>query len=41
MVFIHRYKGDYLCNYYFGFTLKQNGANISMRRFCGGKDLKF
>ncbi len=36
MVFIHRYKGYYLCNYDFGFALRQNGDNISMRRFCGG-----
>lgn len=32
MVFIHRYKGYYLCNYDFGFALRQVGDNISMRR---------
>lgn len=36
MVFIHRYKGYYLCNYDFGFALRQVGDNISMRRLCGG-----
>lgn len=35
MVFIHRYKGYYLCNYDFGFALRQVGDNISMRRLCG------